>query len=75
LASCSATVRSPLRDHASGAKMFVKRLVKDEQGYFGLSSVSDVQKMEILSRMTKSHKEGEMELTDELRNCATGLYV
>src|SRR5271163_4020382 len=43
-----------------GAKMLAKRLVKDERGYFGLSSMSEAQKVEILSRMMKSHKEGGM---------------
>jgi hypothetical protein len=52
-----------------GAKMLTKRLVKDERGHFGPSSMSEAQKAEILSRMMKSHKEGGME------SCAAGLYV
>jgi hypothetical protein len=56
-------------------RCFTKRLVKDERGYFGLSPVSDVQEMEIIPRMTKSHKEGGMGLADELRKVVPQVFM
>jgi len=58
-----------------GAKMLAKRLVKDERGYFGFSSISEAQKAEILSRMMKSHKEGGMGFADELRKVVPKIFM
>jgi hypothetical protein len=58
-----------------GAKMLTKRLVKDELGHFGPSSMSEAQKAEILSRMMKSHKEGGMGFADDLRKVAPQVFM
>lgn len=49
-----------------GSRVLAKRVIKDEREYFDLCSASDVLKMEMLSRMTKSRKGGGTELADEL---------